>query len=58
MDITALSTSYQTSLLLNDVGIALLDKSMEQSEVMTDGMKKILEASVCPHIGQNIDISI
>lgn len=58
MDIMALSTSYQTSLLLNEVSIAVMDNVMEQAQIATDGMVKALESSVTPHLGQNIDVSI
>lgn len=58
MDIAALSTSMSLANIQTEFGIAMLDKSLEQMEVMGDGMKKILETSVNPHLGGNIDVSV
>ena len=51
------------STLLNDVGTAMLAKSMEQAEVITASMTEMLDASamelsVNPGVGANIDISV
>ena len=40
-----------------DFGVAMLSKSLDNMETMGEGMKKILETSVNPHIGGNIDVS-
>lgn len=58
MDIAALSTSMSLANIQTDFGIAMLDKSLENMEVMGDGIKKILETSVNPHIGGNFDMSV
>lgn len=58
MDIAALSTSMSMANLQADFGVAMLDKSLEQLEVMGEGMEKILETSVNPHLGGNIDVSV
>ncbi len=58
MDIAALSTSMSLANIQTDFGIAMLDKSLEIMEVMGDGMKKILETSVNPHLGGNFDMSV
>lgn len=58
MDITALSTALQMSQLNFDVGVAVLDNSLELIEDLGEGMIKIMESSVNPNLGQNIDISI
>jgi hypothetical protein len=58
MDIAALSMSMHTASLMNDVGVAMLSKSLDTIEVMGDGMRKIMEASVQPQLGQNVDYSI
>lgn len=58
MDIAALSTSMSLADVQTEFGIAMLDKSMEQLETMGEGMKKILETSVNPHLGGNIDVSV
>lgn len=63
MDIPGLSMRMAQSNLLNDVGTAMLAKSMEQAEVITASMTEMLDASamelsVNPEIGANIDISV
>ena len=58
MDIAALSMSMHTASLMNDVGVAMLSKSLDTIEVMGEGMRKIMEASVQPHLGQNVDYSV
>ena len=55
MDIASLSTAMSTQNILNDVSIAMLSKSLDTVEDMGDGMVKIMESSVAPYLGQNID---
>lgn len=58
MDIAAISTAMSMADLQTDIGIAVLSKSMDNMETMGDGMKKILESSVTPHIGGNVDVTV
>ncbi len=58
MDIAALSTAMSMANIQTQASVAILDNSLENMEVMGDGMRNILESSVTPHLGQNIDISI
>lgn len=58
MDIVAISTAMSMADLQTDIGIAVLSKSMDNMETMGDGMKKILESSVTPHIGGNVDVTV
>ena len=44
-----------TQNILNDVSVAMLSKSLDTVEDMGDGMVKIMESSVTPYLGQNID---
>lgn len=55
MDIASLSTAMSTQNILNDVSVAMLSKSLDTAEDMGDGMVKIMESSVTPYLGQNID---
>ena len=55
MDIASLSTAMSTQNILNDVSVAMLSKSLDTDEDMGDGMVKIMESSVTPYLGQNID---
>ncbi|MBQ9699970.1 MAG: YjfB family protein [Lachnospiraceae bacterium] len=57
MDIAALSTAMSMADVQTQFGMAMLDKSLENMETMGEGMQKILETSVNPHIGGNIDVS-
>ena len=55
MEIASLSTAMSTQNILNDVSVAMLSKSLDTVEDMGDGMVKIMESSVTPYLGQNID---
>ena len=55
MDIASLSTAMSTQNILNDVSVAMLSKSLDTVEDMGDGMVKIMDSSVTPYLGQNID---
>lgn len=55
MDIASLSTAMSTQNILNDVSVAMLSKSLDSVEDMGNGMVKIMESSVTPYLGQNID---
>lgn len=55
MDIASLSIAMSTQNILNDVSVAMLSKSLDTVEDMGDGMVKIMESSVTPYLGQNID---
>lgn len=55
MDIASLSAAMSTQNILNDVSVAMLSKSLDTVEDMGDGMVKIMESSVTPYLGQNID---
>ncbi len=58
MDIAALSIAMNQIDLSNDVGVAMLSKSLDMMEVQGEGMTKMMEASVYPNLGQNIDYSV
>ncbi len=62
MDIPALSMALSQNRILNDVGIAMLSKSLDTMEQNGAAMIATLDASaelsVNPDIGSNIDIRI
>ncbi len=58
MDIASLSTALSMSQVNNDIGVLMLGKQLDTVEVMGDSMIKMMEQSVNPHLGANIDISI
>lgn len=62
MDITTsianASTSMASGALMDKVGIALMSKALDQSETAGTQMVQMLEQSVNPMVGQNIDIRL
>ena len=58
MDVANLSMNLSSSRVINDVQGAVLKKSLDTLETTGDGLTKMMEASVTPNLGQNIDISI
>ncbi len=58
MDIAALSVSLNQINTSSEVGVAMLSKALETQETMGAEMVKMMEQSVNPHIGANIDVSV
>lgn len=61
MDINALSSlSVAASAASTDnyISTAVLKMSLEDYEVMSAEMAKMMEMSVTPHIGQNFDVTV
>ena len=58
MDITGIASSIQQSGIMQQVGIEMLDMAMEQEEVASNSMIKMLEQSVQPNLGSNFDVSV
>ena len=58
MDVANLSMNLSSSRVINDVQVAVLKKSRDTLETTGDDLTKMMEASVTPNLGQNIDISI
>lgn len=58
MDIAGLSTNLSTINVVNDVQVAVLRQSLDTLETLGDSLTKMMEASVNPELGQNIDIRI
>ena len=55
MDIPALSIALNSIQTSNDIGIAVLAKNLDVMNTEGDALTKMLELSVNPGIGQNID---
>ena len=55
MDIPALSIALNSIQTSNDIGIALLAKNLDVMNTEGDALTKMMELSVNPGIGQNID---
>ncbi len=61
MDIQGLglsSTVLSNANIQSSVGMALLDKALETDQANGDALTNMLERSVNPLVGQNIDIRI
>lgn len=58
MDIPALSISLNSIQTNNDIGVAVLAKSLDMMDIQGDSLKKMMELSVNPNVGQNFDFSV
>ena len=58
MTIAGLSTNISTSGITNDIQIAMLKKNLDTVETAGADIAKMMEASVTPELGQNIDLRI
>lgn len=58
MDITALSSSMSLADVNSQVSVAVLAKNLDTIETLGDGMKKMMEMSVNPNLGANIDVQV
>ena len=55
MDIPALSIALNSIQTSNDIGTAVLAKNLDVMNTEGDALTKMMELSVNPGIGQNID---
>lgn len=63
MDIAGLSTSLSQAKLMTECGVAMLSKSMDSMDALSEGLVEMIDASamelsVNPAVGSNIDIRI
>ena len=58
MDIPALSMAMAQWNIGNQVGTAMLAKSIDTAEELGDDMVKMMEQSVTPQLGGNFDVSV
>lgn len=63
MDIAKVSMALAQTQTLSQVGIAVLDKTMESSEMVGQGIMKMMDAaamerSVNPAVGSNFDMLV
>lgn len=58
MDVAALSMAMSQSSLITSVQTAVLAKSLDSAVQTKDAVKTIMEQSVNPNLGKNIDISV
>ncbi len=58
MSIANMSISTSQNNVMRDIDIALMDNAMEQFEENGAALTRMMEASVTPNLGQNIDIRL
>lgn len=58
MDVAALSVAMNQADLMNAVSTEVLSKSLDTFEDMGESQVKMLEQSVQPQLGQNIDMYV
>lgn len=58
MDIAAISTAVSLQNVDSTIGTLMLSKSLDCIEESGDSMVKMMEQSVTPHLGQNIDLRV
>ena len=58
MDIMSLSGIPSISNVPSDVQVAVLSKSLDTYQATGENLTKMMEASVTPELGQNIDLRI
>lgn len=58
MDISALPGALRAADINSQLGTAILSKSLETVEDMGDSMIKMMEQSVHPELGRNIDVLV
>lgn len=58
MDIMSLSGIPSTASVTNDIQVAVLSKSLDTYQITGENLTKMMESSVNPNLGQNIDFSV
>ena len=58
MNMVGMANSIDQNGLMQQVGVKMLDKSLEMQEQTSASMAKMLESSVSPHLGKNFDVSV
>lgn len=58
MNISSLSIPMSSQTVTNDIEVLMMKKSLDTLETAGAGIQKMMEASVTPYIGQNIDYRI
>jgi translation initiation factor IF-3 len=58
MDIPALSIAMSMDKVNTQWGIAMMSNALDNAEEVGDDLTKMMESSVTPNLGQNIDIRL
>ncbi len=58
MDIAGLSTAFSQINTSSDIGVVMLSKALDTQEKLGDDMIKMMEQSVNPNLGANVDVRV
>ena len=58
MNIASLSTDLAISKTMTAVSTAVMKQNMDTNETMGEEMVKMMEKSVTPHLGNNVDVKL
>ena len=58
MDIAALSMSMAQSKVMTDFSYGMLSKSLDMQTENSEALTKMMELSVNPNLGANLDLSV
>ena len=58
MDIASYSMANAANNLMQSVGVSMLSKTLDSQEMQGDALAKMMEMSVNPNVGANIDIRL
>lgn len=58
MNIASLSTDLAMSKTMTAVGTAVMKQTMDTNETLGNEMIKMMENSVTPHLGGNVDVKL
>ena len=58
MDVAGLSMALAHISDMSQIGTAVLSKAMDTSEALGEGLVQMMELSVNPNVGSNIDIRL
>ncbi|MDF2951243.1 MAG: hypothetical protein K0S18_826 [Anaerocolumna sp.] len=58
MDIAGISNVLNQGQAMTNVNVAVLSKNLDTIETLGDSMIQMMEKSVTPNLGQNIDVKL
>lgn len=58
MDIAELSMAMSMDRVNTQWGVAMMSKALDSAETVSEDLTKMMESSVTPNLGQNIDIRL
>lgn len=58
MSVASMSMVQAQSNVMQQVNLAVMDNALEQMQVNSDALTKMMETSVNPNLGQSIDIRL